>query len=590
MGSVAGCAEGILVPAANQCTVQCDEAQVCLSESCYDTCSLNKPCPKLTQSCQNNLCIDGDAICTPDTRKCSTDANAVMICRGGALYEIEKACTDEQTCENGACVNKACEDGSFRCFNNNVQLCRNNSFTDYSICTAPQVCSEVTRKCEIPAECEGNAKKCQNGDVYICSDSHWISHQACPNGLACNSATFECEETAVCNNGDLKCSDNQLKICQNAKWMLLQECTESQFCDSTARACKARTCMDGELICAETEGRYSIQKCQNNTYVQQTPCQSGEICTTDSGSPKCVVNQCSTLYKCDNNALYRCANNDLTLVKSCPAGTTCDVHSADCIVNCGNKVLDVDEECDGILFREGLTCSSKVSNSIGDLKCTKDCNLDISGCSQSCTEGAAVCENNQLKKCTGGKWITTDCGIQQCAITGCYTPSFSGDWQYIQTFEVSAITDKKASERTTYNTTYEFVDKEGYTWKIKARTNMIENNQGNSQSYAIDETGIILKADKSSSINIVGLSASISQLAFDWRSWGGNNDKGTLQIKVNEAVKDTLKFTRAETAPSEHKIDIQGAVSSIEFVLDNTASGEKSGRIIIDNIRWNYSK
>ncbi|MBQ1924720.1 MAG: hypothetical protein II180_01210, partial [Proteobacteria bacterium] len=168
--------------------------------------------------------------------------------------------------------------------------------------------------------------------------------------------------------------------------------------------------------------------------------------------------------------------------------------------------------------------------------------------------------------------------------------SFSGDWQYIQTFEVSAITDKKASERTTYNTTYEFVDKEGYTWKIKARTNMIENNQGNSQSYAIDETGIILKADKSSSINIVGLSASLSQLAFDWRSWGGNNDKGTLQIKVNEAVKDTLKFTRAETTPSEHKIDINGAVSSIEFVLDNTASGEKSGRIIIDNIRWNYSK
>ena len=103
----------------------------------------------------------------------------------------------------------------------------------------------------------------------------------------------------------------------------------------------------------------------------------------------------------------------------------------------------------------------------------------------------------------------------------------------------------------------------------------------------IDETGIILKADKSSSINIVGLSASLSQLAFDWRSWGGNNDKGTLQIKVNDAVKDTLKFTRADTAPSEHKIDINGAVSSIEFVLDSTAG---KGRIIIDNIRWNYSK
>ncbi|MBQ4359712.1 MAG: hypothetical protein II767_05595, partial [Proteobacteria bacterium] len=106
------------------------------------------------------------------------------------------------------------------------------------------------------------------------------------------------------------------------------------------------------------------------------------------------------------------------------------------------------------------------------------------------------------------------------------------------------------------------------------------------------ETGIILKGDANGGtfIQVKGLSASLSQLAFDWRSWGGNNDKGTLQIKVNEAVKDTLKFTRAETAPSEHKIDIQGAVSSIEFVLDNTASGEKSGRIIIDNIRWNYSK
>lgn len=593
MGAISGCAEGILIPSTYQCAVQCDEAQVCLNETCYDTCSLNKQCPKLTQSCQNNLCIDGDAICTPNTRKCNDDSDAVLVCVGGAYYDTERECTDEQTCENGACVNKACEDGTYRCYNNNVQYCTNNSFIDYSICTAPRVCSEVTRKCEIPAECEGDAKKCKDGDIYVCSDSHWISFQACPNGFACDPQTLSCEETAVCSNGDVKCSDNALKICQNNKWSLLQECTDSQICDSSARACKTRSCLDGEQICAETEGRYAIQECKDNAYVQLTTCQSGEICTTDTGKPKCVINQCTTLYKCDNNILYRCANNDLTEVKKCGDDATCDVRSAGCIANCGNNILDANEDCDGILFRSGLSCSSKVPNSVGELKCTKECQLDISGCTQACTEGAAVCENNMLKKCIGGKWSTTECGIaQQCAVTGCYTPSFSGTWDYVQTFEVSAITDQNANARRAYATNYEFIDKEGYTWKIKARTNMIENNQGNSQSYAIDETGIILKGDANGGtfIQVKGLSASLSQIAFDWRSWGGNNDKGTLQIKVNEAVKDTLKFTRADTTPSEHPIDIQAPVSSIEFVLDNTASGEKSGRIIIDNIRWNYSK
>ncbi|MBR4985103.1 MAG: hypothetical protein IKY83_05115 [Proteobacteria bacterium] len=583
----AGCAEGIIVPSLVQCSATCDETQVCLQDKCYDTCSLNKPCPLLTQSCQNNLCIDGDAICTPDTRKCSSDGLFVLICRGGAYYDTEKACTAEQTCENGACVNKACENGTYRCHNNNVQYCMNNSYIDYSICSAPQVCSEVTRRCEIPAECTGTAKKCKDGDIYICSDSHWISYQACPTGQACNATTLKCEDTSVCNNGDTKCSDNQLQICQNAKWNILQSCTDAQICDSTARTCRARKCQDGEQICAENGGRFSIQTCQNNDYIQYSVCQSGEICTEENGTPKCVINQCTTLYRCENNTLYRCANNELTEVKSCPAGTTCDVASADCRSNCNNGILDTGEDCDGILFREGLTCSSKIANSVGDLKCTKDCSLDISGCTQACTEGASVCENNQFKQCIASKWVTTDCGIdKQCAASGCYTPSFSGNWDYVQTFEIAAITDKNTTARNTYATDYDFVDKDGYSWKIKARTNMVEK----SESYAIDETGIILKADKSTYIQVKGIATTIGRLAFDWRSWGGNNDKGTLHIKVNDTIKSTLKFTKAETTVSTHQIDIQGEVTSLEFVLDNTASGEKSGRLVIDNIRWNYIK
>lgn len=510
-----------------------------------------------------------DAACTPDTRKCHTDDKTVMLCQDGMNYIAEKVCGSGETCDMGVCVEDACVDDTKRCRNNNVEICRNSAFMLFTECELPQVCQEGSFDCQEPAECQGDIKKCdENGNVATCVNNHWMAYQTCGEGYACDAATTQCIETATCESGNLKCNGNTVYQCLKNHWQKLAECPNGEICRQGS--CIKATCTDGETRCNESGNLSYIEECNNSQFVIQKQCMSGEACVMNGDKAKCAQNACSSLYKCENNTLYKCELTDYVVHESCDSGTYCDAVSGACKSNCGNGIVDAGEDCDGLSFREGLSCSSTVTNSTGELKCTKDCKLDASNCTTSCTSGENKCSGTIFTQCVGGRWQTTDCAAsgQVCATTGCYTPSFTGSWDYTQDFE-NLPESEVAEDR--YTAVLDF-EENGISWKMQGRRDMDNRN--------IDGQGLIMRKDDKGTcyIQASNISDGVKTLAFSWRSWG-SSDAGKMKIKVGN-MEEIMEFS-ALTDVQNYELNVENA--SADVIRIESMEDE---RIIIDNLRW----
>ena len=564
-------------------------------------------------ACLDNKC----AVCTSGTAQCS--GKTLQTCTHGQWVNAK---TCDLACINNKCA--VCTNGAKQCSNKTVQICTNGAWVNNVTCS--DKCSNGVCVSTDPVAGESCDKNTYEGGCssdgtkrYYCSNAGKLVEKNCNTGTTCvvkgNNSSI-CEYASCTNNGAKQCFGNIIQICKNGQWVNDVTCSVK--------------CANG--ACVSSGSMPTGDKCDKNSFVEMCANNVGYYCGSDGvvyalecdNSKPCAVRatdtyaDCAETCKAGDPAKSVCMDYygyPLAIQYNCVPttdggyayfmGQNYEFCESSCVDGkCNNNNKQAYEICPDDCQQNGQSCVDSCKAKSATSTCVLDSGQYIE-CAESCSNINAkqpICITvssgsyalNQVCTNVDGKklWITDYSDYSKCA-NSCNTAGTAceGDaycenyecWQYLQTFEVPAITDKSISERTSYNTQYEFIDNSGYTWKIKARTDT-ENGY-----YAIDETSIILKADKATSIQVIGKSASIiSQLAFDWRSWGGDNDKGTLQIKINDMVKETLKFTRAETAPSEHKIDIQGTVSSIEFVLDTTAPGDKSGRLIIDNIRWNY--
>ncbi len=577
MGLLSGCAEVMPPEPGMESSQACPIEQVYVKGRCYDTCSINKPCKGMFV-CVGVLCEPAEMECTPDTRRCSSDKISVEYCADGSGYTVEKICEADETCENSICVKNACEDGTMRCRNNNVEICYNSSFTVYDECVTPQICTEDSFECEIPAECFNDDRRCDaNGNIQICNDEHWVAFQTCPSGTACDTASLECVETAVCENGTFKCNGDTVFACANAQWIRQKDCEEEgQICQGGA--CVMSNCQDGDTRCFEVNSSHFVQVCHNNAW-ESTKCDGGEVCTETGTEAKCIQNSCASQYKCENNVLFKCDGNDYAELKACGTSQYCDATSASCKDKCGNGVLDLDngEECDGTAIRKDLSCQSKVANTSGSLKCTKECTVDASGCTLSCNTGTSECNGSIYKTCVSGTWQVTNCADtgMACGESGCYKPSISGDWDVIQDFE--ELPDNPTTNTSVYTMEYNYSDKYKVTWKLRGRTNM---NNG-SDNYSLSGQGFIVRKENSNYIVAENITGGIGQLAFDWRSWP--NDTGKVTIEIGDK-KETLSFA-GESEKQVFQLDINDA--SATSVTITPISGK---RFIIDNIRWTKKK
>ncbi len=575
LGLFAGCAEVSDSDNSSSCTTTCRSDQVCKLDVCYNTCSSNKPC-EVSESCLNNICVSADVKCAPDTRQCSADGRSVELCADGYQFTVEKTCRDDESCEIGVCVRNACENDTMRCRNNNVEICRNNAFQLFSECAAPQVCMDTSFECEVPPECSNGIRRCdENGNVQICDNEHWVGYQTCKTGFSCSNSSLDCVETAACESGTKKCNDNNVYECINARWQMSLKCPDGTTCDDGA--CVSDECIDGQQRCFESGNLNFVQVCSNGVY-DGIPCKNSEICMMHGEEAKCVKNECEVAYKCENNTLYKCSNNEFKEAKSCTSTQYCDASSAECKPKCGNGIVDTDagEECDGIAFRSDLSCSSKLANSVGDLKCTLNCKVDASSCSVACVSETTQCDGGIFKSCVNERWTSTNCAAagQLCSLRGCYTPTYTGNWDYVQDFE------SLQTISTTYSTENNFTDN-GIGWEITARTNPVDSGS----NYGIDgDVSVVLHAKKSTFIKFNNIPKKVAKLEFDWRGWGGNNDKGVLNVFVNGTPKKSIEFAQSDKDVDKYTLDINDTLKSVELSLVSA----NSGRIIIDNIRWTY--
>lgn len=132
--------------------------------------------------------------------------------------------------------------------------------------------------------------------------------------------------------------------------------------------------------------------------------------------------------------VYAC---DLDGPRGCPPGWVCSLRPGDnqprCYktgtATCGNGVREMSEECDGSDF--GVrTCLTERGLSEGQLRCTSECTLDVSGCFEcgnGVIDGPEECDNQQLAGETCTSLAGRDSGEVACTaectfdVSGCHT-------------------------------------------------------------------------------------------------------------------------------------------------------------------------
>ncbi|HAA54434.1 MAG TPA: hypothetical protein DCE42_06740, partial [Myxococcales bacterium] len=225
--------------------------------------------------------------------------------------------------------------------------------------------------------------------------------------LACGAPDRTCKNESDCVSGE-HCQNNQcIPDCQDDS-----ECNNGESCLSTGR-CGTKTqptnnCGNGVI----DQGEECDGATLNNQTCQTKGFDSGDIkcdatCTFDtSGCTKAQTkNDCGNGVvdqdeECDGTAL----NNQTCQTKGFDSGdikcsATCTFDTSTCkksqpTNDCGNGQIDQGEECDGTAL-DNQTCQTKGFDS-GDIKCSAACKFDTSGCANASGKKAfgQICEKS----------------------------------------------------------------------------------------------------------------------------------------------------------------------------------------------------
>jgi|GEM_PF-4296184 len=133
------------------------------------------------------------------------------------------------------------------------------------------------------------------------------------------------------------------------------------------------------------------------------------------GAMACESGDCKDgVRECEENVSKTCVGGEWRIVACGGHVPICDTKygcRAEGVL-CGNGVLDQGEECDGADLG-GKWCGDVISGLAGELSCTADCRLDISGCRvPGCVEGERACsgDNGGTLACEGGIQQFVPCG------------------------------------------------------------------------------------------------------------------------------------------------------------------------------------
>ena len=634
--AAASCSSSEIV---DPCQNACLPGEVCQSGGvCRPLCLSDGTCSDPALTCQDNICKTQDELlCRIGALKCSDDNASVLVCGKDQHYAVKEECPVGYACNSGRCLENACADGVKRCYGGNVEICQNSSYTIYTECESPERCDEETFECIEPPECQDGNKRCRDNDVEICSGGQYQSYKTCPAGKACDNATRDCAQTAQCLNGRKECVGDDYRECENGVWNY-KTCGGALTCSGQGE-CSEGACEQGATRCADQNGSDIVQICSDGDYVVSQICNADQTCSFSDGVARCVTTGelCETSYTCKNNILYKCDDEDGTmlLAKNCTNLQSCNASTADCDNLCGNGVIDeaAGEECDGTIFKAGATCATVVrTGATGSLACDPlTCKIIAAGCSDvQCETNQKVCDGNTFKSCVGGIWQTVNCsdsgatcdisaqggcnadsggecpddgkkcsgnvysycykGIwashacesgEICHVNaqdGCYAQTVVSGYDHVQDFEIY----DNWTDTTTYSGAFSDDQNLPIKYEFTARTNTYRSS---TQNIAIGGRSIILRKSNNNYFQVTGISGGIKKIAFKWRKWDAGDKSADIQITVGATVVQTIDTTASSKDVQEFSIEIDDALRASD-TIDIRPTGNKDSRIVIDDIMW----
>lgn len=280
-----GCSDGDACNGAETCNGEGD----CVGGEPLD-CDDNNPCTQ--DSCdEESGCTysDNDGAECSDGKACTiNDSCQNGVCRGTERCDDGNPCTEDNCNPNGTCANTpveddtSCDDGS-NCTTNDVcvdgvctgsgeSLCHDlDNPCQISECAATGGCMVLEKPDDTPCDdgdpctandsCQGG--ECQGGETTSCDDNNACTEDSCTPGVGCEytNATGECADGDVCTIGD-RCQDGECRG-NPVECTPFSECHNAGSCDPATGLCTdirkadGSECTGGSCkggVCIEDEG------------------------------------------------------------------------------------------------------------------------------------------------------------------------------------------------------------------------------------------------------------------------------------------------------------------------------------------------
>ena len=287
------------------------------------------------------VCLNGDSCCAPGCNA-TDDSDCASVCGNGVVEPPEvcdadcpTSCDDNQKCTVDSSVGSP-QNCDFICVNDPIVDCVSGDD-----CCAPGCNANNDNDCE---------PFCGNGFVEAGEVCDGDCPSSCQDGESCTSDVM----IGTPGTCDAVCTTTKILTCGPGEGCCPDACDGTNDVDCMA------VCGNGVTEPGET--------CDGDCPVS---CDDGKVCTSDGFAG--TARTCDLT--CTHAPIVACSN---AADGCCPAGCNA-TNDGDCEPQCGNKVLEKGEECDGGVGDR--TClNQNLSYSGGTLGCTNTCRFDTGGC------------------------------------------------------------------------------------------------------------------------------------------------------------------------------------------------------------------
>jgi len=181
-------------------------------------------------------------------------------------------------------------------------------------------------------------------------------------------------------NNEWKCGCKEENDC--GYWMLQTFNIAVSNCESGAYKCEDNI----------------LYICSNDEWAEELVCTDSEEC--DAELEECVETCEPGTYICESNTLYECLDNEWAEKELCVGFEECDAELGECVFrcdqppdtyNCWRNVLYV---CLNNIWVEELVCTD-----------SEECDPDLRECVLTCEQDTFMCEDNILYICSDNEWV-----------------------------------------------------------------------------------------------------------------------------------------------------------------------------------------